>query len=159
MNKLIRLSAADEKPLNTVQENLTQEDIDNLLEDYEEIENIIELKPGIEIRYYTTIKKRNGSKQKLFRMGGKIIKIDYEKKYLVLSNNKLSWSVQLNDDNQIFRKMTFEEIKNFYENEINNIEIELNRYKSDNKKLLNENQKLKSEMSNIKKLLKNAGII
>ena len=68
-------------------------------------------------------------------MGGTIIKVDFEKKYIVLSNGKLSWSVQLNDKNILYKKMTTEEIKEFYENELNTIETEQLQTKSANDKL------------------------
>ena len=122
------------KPANTIQDNLTQEDIDILLEEYNEIENIHQLKTGLHIRYYSIVKTGKIEK-KLFRMGGTIIKVDFEKKYIVLSNGKLSWSVQLNDKNILYKKMTTEEIKDFYENELNNIETEQSNIKSTNDKL------------------------
>ena len=122
------------KPANTVQDNLTIEDINLLLEEYNEVEDILQLKTGLHIRYYSIVKNKHTEK-KLFRMGGTIIKIDFEKKYIVLSNGKLSWSVQLNDKNILYKKMTTEEIKDFYENEINTIETEQLQIKSTNDKL------------------------
>jgi hypothetical protein len=122
------------KPANTVQDNLTQEDINILLEEYNEIDDIHQLKTGLHIRYYSIV-KTGRTEKKLFRMGGTIIKIDFEKKYMVLSNGKLSWSVQLNDKNILYKKMTTEEIKEFYENELNTIETEQLQIKSTNDKL------------------------
>ncbi len=135
-----------------------------------------ELKPGVHVRYYMIVKKKVGrttNEQKIFRMGGQIIKIDYEQKYLVLTNGKISWSVQINDTTIFYRKMTIQEIKDFYENEISNMEMELNKLRAANDKLKNmykesksendkskiENDKLRAEISNIKKLLKKANII
>ena len=113
---LIRLSKDNyKKPANTVQDNLTIEDINILLEEYNEVDDIHQLKTGVHVRYYTMVKSGRIEK-KLFRMGGTIIKIDFEKKYMVLSNGKLSWSVQLNNKNKFYKKMTTDEIKDFYEN-------------------------------------------
>jgi hypothetical protein len=141
------------KPANTVQDNLTQEDIEILLEEYNEIEDIHQLKTGLHIRYYSII-----GKKKLFRMGGTIIKIDFEKKYIVLSNGKLSWSVQLNEKNILYKKMTTDEIKEFYENEINTIETEQLQVKSTNdklkinlKELIRQNQQLIADNENLNK--------
>jgi len=145
------------KPQNTVQDNLTQEDINQLLEEYNEIENIHQLKIGLHIRYYSFLKSGKTEK-KIFRMGGTIIKIDFEKKYIVLSNGKITWSVQLNDKNILYKKMTTEEIKDFYENEINTIESEQSQIKLKNdklkynlKELYSENQQLIKQNTQLNK--------
>ena len=138
---LVRISQDGyKKSGNTVQENLTQEDIDLLLEDYNEVVDITELKPSLEIRYYTVIKNK-----KLFRMGGTIIKVDFDKKYIVLTNGKITWSVQLNNKNILYKKMTLNEVKDFYENELNNMELIINKYKQIIEKLKEENIKLKNK--------------
>lgn len=120
--KLTRLSDVRyRKTGNEVQSNLTQEDINLLLEEYEEVNDVTtELKTGIHIRYYSLVKdkKKRGEFKKLFRLGGTIIKIDSEFKYVVLTNGKLSWCVQL-DNTIIYKKMSIKEIKDFYENELN----------------------------------------
>ena len=99
-------------------------------------------------------------------MGGTIIKIDYDKKYMVLSNGKISWSVQINNTNIFYRKMTTQEVKDFYENELNNMEEDVKKYKSiidkfkiKQKELITENDHLKTELINIKKILKKANIL
>ena len=137
------------KPANTFQDNLTQEDINILLEEYNEIDDIHHLKPTVQIRYYTIVKNKQNVEKKLFRMGGTIIKVDFEKKYLVLSNGKITWSVQINDKNIFYKKMTTEEIKEFYENELNSVETEQMQIKSSNDKLktnLKEMQKKYQEL-------------
>ena len=164
--KLIKISEDGfKKSINTIQDNLTQEDINILLEEYNQIESIIDLKEGIHIRYYTLIKK-NGSVQQVFRMGGTIIKIDLKKNYAVLSNGKITWSIQLNDNIIIYKKMTIDEVKQFYENELDNKEIEVNKYKLQieklkiaYKELQFNNKNLKEELSTINKLFKKSGII
>jgi hypothetical protein len=117
----------------SVQDNLNDEDIEQLLEDYEEVNDVTELKNGLHIRYYSLVKKKNNI-YKIFRMGGTIIKIDPELKYLVLSNNKVNWSVQIKDS-ILYRKMTLDEVKNFYENELDVKEFEVEQLKKEINKL------------------------
>ena len=119
--KLTRLSEVRyRKTGNEVQSNLTQEDINLLLEEYEEVNDVTtELRTGIHIRYYSLVKdkKKKGEFKKLFRLGGNIIKIDPDFKYVVLTNGKLSWCVQLYNT-IIYKKMSIKDIKDFYENEL-----------------------------------------
>jgi len=146
---------------NTVQDNLTPEDIELLLEEYEQIASVDELKEGMHIRYYTIVKKKQ-----VFRMGGTIIKLDLEKKFAVVTNGRVNWSLQLNPTTIIYRKMSTEEVKAFYENELDNKEMELNKYRTNIEKLKtayktlhSENEELKKELIKIKKLLKKSGIL
>ena len=111
----------------TFQESLTDDDIHILLEYYEQINNIHELKPGLLIRYYK-ISNENNKITKLFRIGGTIIKIDFDKQYIIVSNGKINWSVQI--ENSIFyRKITYDDLKKFYENELDNKDLEIKKYK------------------------------
>ena len=150
MKKLQRINKDNyQKTGNEIQDNLTQDDINLLLEEYTEIENINELIIGQHIRYYIIKKDNKGNEHKLFRMGGNIIKIDIDKKYVVLSNKRITWSVQL-DNTIIYKKMTSQDIKEFYENELDNKEIEIDKYKTSINKLkkllketLEDNEKLK----------------
>jgi hypothetical protein len=162
---LRRITNDNYKPANSIQENLTQEDIDILLEEYEEINDPLELKTGQHIRYYSLKKTKNGNIKQLFRMGGNIIKIDLENKYIVVSNGKLSWSVQILDS-IIYRKMTIEEVKQFYEHELDTKDNEIKKYKlfidkikNQNKELQNQNQKLSNDLTHIKQLLKKSGLV
>ena len=146
---------------NTIQDKLTEEDIAILLEEYEQIASFDELKEGLHIRYYTTIKKKQ-----VFRMGGTIIKLDLENNFAVVTNGHVNWSVQLNQNTIIYRKMSTEEVKLFYENELDNKEMELKKYKSNMEKIKTayktiqqENDELKKELLHIKKLLKKSGIV
>lgn len=105
------------------QETLTNDDIQILLEGYDEVNNVLELKPGLQIRYYLL-----ENDKKMFRMGGNIIKVDFIKNYIVLTNGKINWSVQL-DKSIIYKKMTIEEVKKFYEEELDNKDMEIEKYK------------------------------
>ena len=98
----------------TYQEQLTDEAIEKLLEDYVEVEvdKISQIPIKSHLRYYT-LKEENGNIKKLFRMGGQLVNKDHYENYLMLSNGKNSWSVQTN--NAIFyKKMKIEEIKEYY---------------------------------------------
>lgn len=147
-----------------VQSKLNQEDIDILLEEYEEVTDNKDLRLMMEIRYYQIIKQGN-IKQKLFRYGGKIINIDAGGKYIVLSNGKITWSVQLGNA-IIYKKMSSDEIKKFYENELDIKDTEINGYRNTIIKLKNiivelqeKNTKYKSDLIKVKQLLTKSGII
>lgn len=110
----------------------SKQDIDDLLRNYERIE-VSELKIGMNIRYF--IYK---NKKELFRIGGKIIKIDPEKKYLVLTNGNKNWSVQLKQKIAIYCELDIDDIKQKYEaiikklyNENKNLTAKKNKYKSE----------------------------
>jgi hypothetical protein len=166
MSKLIRIGDDDYNPTgNELQRNLTEEDVNLLLEEYEEVDDTEILKPGMHVRYYTIKQKRNGDVDKKFRMGGEIMKVDHENKYVVLTNKRLSWSVQFN--NTIFyKKMTSDEIKAFYENEldekdnkIEKLKQSIVKYKENQQKLLDENARLFAELKQLKSLIKKSGIL
>jgi hypothetical protein len=169
-NKLIRISNDDYQVTgNELQNNLLEDDVNLLLEEYDEVDDTDILKPGMHVRYYTITQKKNGDINKKFRLGGDIIKIDHENKYLVLTNKRLSWSVQFN--NTIFyKKMSSEDIKAFYENELDDKDDIINKlndkiksvhkkYKENEKKLLDENARLFAELKQLKTLIKKSGIV
>jgi Rad3-related DNA helicase len=91
-------------------------------------------------------------------MGGTIIKIDFDKGYMVLTNGKISWSVQFKNS-IIYRKMSIEEIKQFYENELDMKDIKIKKYKSQIEKLQYAIIEQRKKYVLIKKLLKSSGII
>lgn len=166
MNKIIRIGDDNYQPTgNELQRNLNEEDVNLLLEEYEEVDDTDILKPGMNVRYYTIKQKRNGEVDKKFRMGGEITKVDHENKYLVLTNKRLSWSVQFN--NSIFyKKMSIDDVKIFYENELDEKESKIEKlkqsiqkYKENQKKLLDENAKLFAELKQLKSLIKKSGLI
>ena len=91
------------------------------------------------LRYFTV----NDKGEKQFRLGGFLTKIDIEKGYVVLSNGKLSWSVQLKNT-IFFQKMTFQELKKELKEDIEK------KYKEDLRVLKDENKKLKNALKEIK---------
>ena len=98
------------KPPLTFTESLSKEEIKNLLEDYDQITSINELEKGTHVRYFS---KLEDDKYK-FRMGGIIIII--KDKYVIISNGKLKWSVQIKDT-IFFKKKSLSKIKDDHKNE------------------------------------------
>jgi len=149
--KLTRISEDNYKITgNELQRHLIEEDVIALLEEYDEVDDTNILKSGMIVRYYTITHNKNGSINKKFRLGGTIIKVDHENKYLVLGNGRISWSVQFN--NSIFyKKMSLDDVKDFYENELDKKDIKIKKLKKINNKLIEENNQLKSV---IKKYIK-----
>lgn len=127
MSKAVRIQNRQYDNNNSVQNKLTQDDINKLLDDYEEISNNDELNIGMDIRYFQIVTKGNIN-QKLFRFGGKIINIDLKKGYIILTNGKVNWSVQLQNV-IIYKKISIEEIKTLYENDLDTKDMKIQNYK------------------------------
>jgi hypothetical protein len=123
------------RPKYTIQDKLTEEEIEEKLADYIEIENINKVPIGSHIRYYTLVPNKNGELIKTFRLGGQLKNKDNSDKFIILSNGKVTWSVQM-DTSILYRKMTIDEIKEDYENIIKELEDSNLQLKKDNKKLL-----------------------
>jgi hypothetical protein len=131
-----RISKDDYKrPKHTIQDKMTEEEIEEKLEDYIEIEDIFKVPLNSHIRYYTLIPGKDGEIKKAFRLGGQLKNKDNADKYIILSNGKVTWTVQM-DTSILYRKMTLEEIKEDYENIIKDLEEANLQLKKDNKKLL-----------------------
>ena len=105
-SKTKRLTKDDEKTKNSIQKNLSPEEIKEKLEEYKRVENVETLALNAHLRYFNTDK--NGNKN--FRLGGFLTKIDKDKGYMILSNGNVSWSVQIKDS-IFFQKMNFKDLK------------------------------------------------
>lgn len=129
------------KPPITFTESLAREDIKNLLEDYEQIEDISKITKGTHLRYF--IKEKNGEYK--FRMGGILTVNNNIPKYVILSNGKKSWSVQIKDT-IFFNKKSIEKIKKEIEEEMfqkdEKIKFLINHQKEKNKECDELKQKL-----------------
>lgn len=77
------------KPIQTITEKLSQEEIAKLLENYKETK-INELKRGLHTRYF----KKNKDGDLEFKLGGTLLKIDKDFKYVILMEKGITWSVQ-----------------------------------------------------------------
>ena len=102
------------RPSKTYQDNLTNQEIKEKLKEYKKVDNILAVSIGNHIRYFTTDPK---TKEKSFRLGGTLNKIDPEGRFIVLSNGSVTWSVQI-ANSVFYRKMTPDEFKQELKNEI-----------------------------------------
>ena len=144
-NNTKRLTVDKVKTENSYQNNLSPAEIKEKLEEYKKVEDITKIALNSHLRYFIVNEK---TKEKQFRLGGFLTKIDSEKGYLVLSNGKLSWSVQLKNS-IFFQKMTFKELKEELVDEIKKI------FNKEIKNLREENKKLKETLKEIKIQAKN----
>ena len=129
------------RPKKTFQDNLSEEEIKKLLIDYEPVKDISTVPNNTHIRYFLL---KDGKKS--FRMGGNLTKIDTDKGYIVLSNGKMNWSVQLKDT-ILFQKLSIDNIKQYYENK-------LKKYKKKIKQLENKIIEQDKTLQHIKQKIK-----
>jgi hypothetical protein len=128
------------RPKETYTDRLDDEDITNLLQDYIKVEQISEVKINTHLRYFTLESdKKTGTIERKFRMGGYLSNKDHADKYVILSNGKKTWSVQV-QNTVFYRKMSIPEIKEEYEKD-------LAKYERMNKKLLKLVNKLKKALT------------
>jgi len=140
----IRLSSyKGPRPKDTYQSKMTETEIEEKLNLYKKIktEDIPKLPLNTHIRYYSIVKNSDGSKEKKFRLGGFLENKDNYDKYIILTNRKISWSVNTKES-ILYRKMTDEEISNNVDNKTEHITNE-------NKKLAENYEKLKKEYYDI----------
>jgi chaperonin cofactor prefoldin len=126
----------------SLQQTLSPNEIKEKLEEYVQTDNIDEVALNSHIRYFS-IDKKTGKKQ--FRLGGFLTKID--KDYVVLSNGRLSWSVQKNNT-VFFKKMSYNDLKEEL------IEKISNKFEKKINTLEKENQALKTTLKDIKRTIK-----
>lgn len=114
--KTIRLGGADDnyiRPTKTYQQNLNENQIKEKLMEYKRIdliENSKNIPLNCHIRYFNI----TDNNQKQFRLGGYLKKVDLDKRYCVLTNNKQSWCVNL-DKSILFKKIDYSDYKNLLE--------------------------------------------
>jgi len=124
------------RPKQTYTDKLDEDDIAEKLVDYIKVDNIAEVKLNTHLRYFTLEpNKKTGTVTRKFRMGGFLSNKNNADKYVILTNGRNTWSVQV-ANSVFYRKMSSEEIKGEYEEE-------LEKLKKLNKKLLKQNDKLK----------------
>jgi hypothetical protein len=136
------------KDIKTHTEQLSKEQIKELLEDYSQVTDINNVCIGTHIRYFS---KLNGENK--FRMGGNLKLI--EKEYVILKNAvNVEWSVQIKDTT-FFKKMTMKDIKDEYENIIEDLHDKIKKLKAENKLLKDDAIKLEKKNENTTKVYKN----
>jgi len=131
------------RPTKTHQELLSKQDIKNKLKDYKQVSNIMNVPIGTHIRYFTT-----KNKEKLFRLGGLLTKIDPQGRFITLSNGQLSWSVQI-AGSIFFEKLSEEEVKEEIKKEVTQELL------SEEKNKTTEIEQLQKEINKLKKIADN----
>ena len=134
-NKTIRLGGANDnyiRPNKTYQENLNENQIREKLKEYKRVDLLEDDVPANSHIRYFNITENN---QKQFRLGGYLKKIDLDKRYCVLTNNKQSWCVNL-DKSVLFKKVDYQDYKLLQE-ENNKLKNKLFEIKDANTKLKN----------------------
>jgi hypothetical protein len=130
----------------TYQQTLSSADIKEKLKEYCKVENITTVSIGTHIRYFTIDPK---TKEKTFRLGGTLNKIDPEHRFIILSNGTVTWSAQI-PNCIFFKKLTDAEIKAEMKEELKK-EVMSEVMSSDMKHLDDINDDLKSENKILKK--------
>lgn len=119
---------------------LSEKEIVQKLKEYTRVSDITTVPIGTHLRYFTVDSKGN----KLFRLGGFLNKIVLNDGYIVLGNNKITWSVQLKNA-IIFKKMDYNELKKKIESKVKV------KYLKKIRKLEEENENLKKSLKEIRK--------
>ena len=142
------------RPKRTYQDKLSAKDIQEKLQDYIEVETdkLKNLQLNTHLRYFSIIKTKKRTK-KIFRLGGFLKNKTYADKFIVLTNGKSSWSVQTKSS-IFFRKLSVDEIKDGYEDELDDLEEEYIDIKKTNKELTKEVKEQIKKNNEIIKLLK-----
>ena len=113
----------DEKK--TFTSNLTKDDINEKLQDYNLVDDISNVPLGTHLRYFTI---KDGVK--LFRMGGNLKRNLDLPKFIVLVNALgTEWTVQIKDTT-FYKKMSLKEIKEEYDNIIEELHEKIKKYKT-----------------------------
>ena len=101
------------RPKYTIQDKITEDEITEALKDYIECDEVSKVPIGAHLRYFITITNKKGNTERKFRFGGFLKNKDNCDKYIILTNNTISWSVQV-DNTTFFKKMSMDEIKEEY---------------------------------------------
>ena len=142
-----------QRPIKTVQDSLTADDIKDKLKGYKKVSDITKIIIGSHMRYFTKDPKK---KKDVFRLGGFLSKFGEDYKYLVLQNGNFSWSVQLNGTNELWVKMNPKDMQEQIQTEIE--EIVNDKYKKKYEDMKNQSdyvlKMLKKQQSDNDKLKK-----
>jgi hypothetical protein len=160
------------RPEKTYQETLSNQDIKEKLKEYKKVNDIKTVSIGTHIRYFNIDPK---TKEKIFRLGGILNKVDPEGKYVILSNGTIRWSVQISNA-IFFQKMSEVEFKEelkkelkkeimsevqspnedieLLKKEIKNLKTKIEQYKENEKKYKKENETLNAKIITIENEIK-----
>ena len=143
-NKRLTYDKKYKRPDKTYQDMLTNQDIKEKLKEYKKCADIKKVSIGTHLRYFTIDQQ---SKEKVFRLGGTLNKIDQEGRYVILGNGTISWSVQI-ADTQFWQKLTEIEFKEELKKELKK-ELATEDLSSNNHLIEQENKELKKEIKNL----------
>lgn len=133
-------------------EDLSNDEIEKLLEDYEEVETVNDLKQiplGTHIRYF--LEKDDKT---IFRYGGTLFDAKGAKKgYIILQNGQKRWSVQLKNSS-IWRRVSIDDVKDEYDDYVKKLETENNDLKQKLIKYKQKYDKAKEEIERLEYLLR-----
>lgn len=130
------------------QDTMTAKQIAQKLEGYVEVTDISKVPTNTHLRYFSLRTNPQTKKvEKKFRIGGFLKKKDQADKYVILTNNTSSWSVDTKKS-IFYRKMKNTEVAQAYEKKLKSL-------KKENKKLKKELDKLKDKYDKLKNKSKN----
>jgi hypothetical protein len=136
------------RPSRTYTENLSKEQIKELLDFYVQIDDMSKVAIDTHIRYF---EEKNGEMK--FRLGGYLMYNADE--YIRLTNRINKWSVQKHDTTIFYRKMTTveikDEIKSEQKEEIDKKDDLITKYKTQVKELIYEVKRLQKEYEKLEK--------
>ena len=131
MSKHVKKLGTDKsykRPKVTYQEQLTADEIAEKLQGYERVDDISEVPLNTHIRYFTTNKDGTQS----FRTGGFLFNKQNAEKYIMLSNGKSVWSVQVKGA-VFFKKMTHQDeiaaLHSLYKKKLNEKDLVIKKLK------------------------------
>lgn len=107
MSKYVKKLGSDasyKRPKTTYQQTLTADEISEKMQGYQKVDDISEVPLNTHIRYF--VKNKDGGQD--FRTGGFLYNKQNPDKYIMLSNGKNVWSVQIKGAT-FFRKLSQKE--------------------------------------------------
>ena len=133
------------------QDTMTAKQIAQKLEGYIEVTDLSKVPINTHLRYFSLRKNLETNKvEKKFRIGGFLKKKDQVDKYIILTNNTASWSVDT-QKSIFYRKMKNTEVAESYEKKMKDIKRENKKLKKELEKLQRKYDKLKKQKSGKKK--------
>ncbi len=146
-NKRLTNDKNYKRPDKTYQDTLTNQEIKEKLKEYKKCNDIRSVSIGTHVRYFII---DTNTKEKTFRLGGTLNKIDPEGRFVILGNGSLSWSVQI-PGTQFWQKLTELEFKEELKKEIKKELAATDEISSIDPIIEKENKDLKKEIKNLQK--------
>ena len=136
-----------QRPDKTHQDMLSNQEIKEKLKDYKKVTDISKISIGTHLRYFIIDSK---TKERKFRLGGILNKFGDNGEYLILSNGKVTWSVQL-ASSIFYQKLSENELKEEMKNELKK---EIKKEISERDNVEKENELLKKKYKKLEEELK-----